>query len=725
MLNELLTLHRGAKQAGVEMEIRHPDIKDSRKIPTFVIGLSKTGNVAEISLKPAGLTPWTLRDGMHNSFPFVQVKPPLMGHQLDFDDELIEKVLDRRNDGRRKDFLKWFAEATPNTDALQEWPGDGLLNRLATRLEETGELTKGKAEVVPFSIDRFKIACDTLSGAGLLGLVGEKLMRELKKNPDSEFLEAAICLMLGKYNKSNTAWENAGGVIFEAAGCKTSIIDPRVVPLLSKCLNSNEAKSTDSSQGICALSGGKATSIIDDKFPQPNIPLLGQTYLYSKNDAAKANLRYGHSSVESMPVGIDLANSLSAAFSAITDSDRLMKTWRPIPGEAPKQTDLLLAYVLADPNIPIASVVVDVDDDDDDEDEEAREDRLANSIAEYENRTERILDAVKAKVGEDFRRTPVVFNVFRKVDPANRKVVYGGSRSIGDLHQAATEWCEGERNLPNLELLAKPAGKGKANRISPPHVSPLGMISFSKKSFRRGGIESQDVTGIPASEAMAFFLEPRDSGGVELYRRAHRLLRMVLRYRFQMCSNAVQLMRKHDLRMVDDANYEALRTVSVLGILLFKLGRTKEIYMKETAFQLGQLLAGADVVHAGYCLDVRGGSLPPSLLGNQIFAMAQTSPTQALSMWAKRWKPYEGWARRLQHSEKDQTRIEALKNSKGKADQQKGWDIKKALRNWRDMKPIAECLSGTLEECTVDDAFRVELLLGYMAGIPATKKEEA
>ena len=51
--------------------------------------------------------------------------------------------------------------------------------------------------------------------------------------------------------------------------------------------------------------------------------------------------------------------------------------------------------------------------------------------------------------------------------------------------------------------------------------------------------------------------------------------------------------------------------------------------MQGTAFKLGQLLAAADIVHAGYCADVRGGAVPPALLGNQVFAMAQGGTCQS------------------------------------------------------------------------------------------------
>lgn len=148
--------------------------------------------------------------------------------------------------------------------------------------------------------------------------------------------------------------------------------------------------------------------------------------------------------------------------------------------------------------------------------------------------------------------------------------------------------------------------------------------------------------------------------------------------------------------------------------------------MKETAFKLGQLLAAADVVHAGYCADIRGGDIPPSLLGNQVFAMAQTAPTKALATLCRRWKPYDGWAKR---TARDPNRVDLMIASKEKderqrkIEQQRGWDIKKALRQTREMRSLAAELASVLADCRIDDSFRAELLLGYIAGLP--KKEDS
>ena len=144
--------------------------------------------------------------------------------------------------------------------------------------------------------------------------------------------------------------------------------------------------------------------------------------------------------------------------------------------------------------------------------------------------------------------------------------------------------------------------------------------------------------------------------------------------------------------------------------------------MNGAAFKLGQLLAAADVVHAGYCADVRGGQIPSSLLGNQVFSMAQTSPAKALAILCRRWKPYDGWVKK---AARDVTRSGNLIASESKQEQQRGWDIRIALRHAREIGPLSSQLALALEDCRVNDIFRAELLLGYLAGLPKAELKDA
>ncbi len=109
------------------------------------------------------------------------------------------------------------------------------------------------------------------------------------------------------------------------------------------------------------------------------------------------------------------------------------------------------------------------------------------------------------------------------------------------------------------------------------------------------------------------------------------------------------------------------------------------------------------------------------LLGNQVFTMAQTAPTKALATLCRRWKPYDGWVKK---AARDRERIDRMVASKAHEEKQRGWDIRVALRHAREMRSLADELATSLAPCAIDDTFRAELLLGYIAGLPTGSDEE-
>lgn len=140
--------------------------------------------------------------------------------------------------------------------------------------------------------------------------------------------------------------------------------------------------------------------------------------------------------------------------------------------------------------------------------------------------------------------------------------------------------------------------------------------------------------------------------------------------------------------------------------------------MNEAAFRLGQLLSIADVVHAGYCADVRQGQVPPALLGNAVLTMAQANPAKALAALARRWKPYASWAKRASAAD-----AAKLRGSAKREESDRGWKISQAIWQHRRVAEISAALHGQLPQ-TVDDVFRAELLLGCVAGLPPRTRTE-
>jgi hypothetical protein len=717
MLNELVLIEAGARQAAIESVPLHRDVNPSptRSLPILHVRLNAASEIASIRPLSPDVKAWTLQDGQHNRFPFVQPKPPLWNVSSEHDEKRRVATNVRGSANERRDALLELAEsATLNVGSATQSVSEGFLSRLHERRQQLDSLLSSEAAVVPVLLARFLEACNSADGPiRLWRSIEEHLRRELLRTAEASWVNVAAALLVGRIDSKQRIWKCAGVLLFDC-DADIPIHDGRLASAVSGALDEREnAGSAGSKVGRCALTGGQGL-LLSGSFPQCTLPVIGQTYLFSKNTDVPANDRYHRFSSDSMQVGRETVARIGSTLRALTSAERSGKTWRKIPAQASKENDLLLAFVAAAPDAPIASALAD-EDDLFAEDARTAADTAGESIAEFEKRTQRIIEAVHAKVGADFRHTPVLMAVLRKVDKGNRKVVYSGAPTVGELYDAANEWAQGERNVPPwfaLPLFLK----GERNPIlgRPPHVAPLDVIAFSRQVFIRGGADRQEVAGVPASEAFALFLETRKPGRV-----GSRFLRLVLSRRTGLLARAACSLREPSGSSREFDRREALRTVTLVGVLLLKLGRTKENYMNDSAFKLGQLLAAADAVHAGYCADVRGGEVPPSLLGNQVFTMAQTAPATALAVLCRRWKPYAGWANKAAR----ERNTESLVNSKDKREERRGWDIRIALRQAREMAPLAEALRSGLDSCVPDDRFRAELLLGYVAGIPKSGSE--
>jgi hypothetical protein len=646
--------------------------------------------LAEIAILPAETTGklWTLRNGQHNSFPFIQLKHPLLSVPENRDWQAQEaKLWKSIQDPARRKRLRTLKNDFPCGAAwMAKWPEAGLKKSLIQRVTLLASLCGTEAAAVPVVVERFLIASNS----------GDKFLRELVENlvseadQDNEWLDLAHDLL------------TRGGALYidvPRGEFARDVADPRHVAALSGVLSRG---ANGGRLGRCALAG-ETLVLQDGSFPQPKLPVIGQTFLFSKNHDIPAAWRYGRYAAHAFPVGSELVERLGEALRELTAGHRRGVTWRSIPSERPKQTDLLLAFVRAAPDAPVIEIIAeDVD-------------QSAVRRASYLRRTERVIDAIKAKVGEDFRQTPVDVCVLRKVDLGNSKVIYDRATSVGELSDAATTWAAAEDNLPDWVRMPVPGGRGeKANWRGPPHLAPLQLPAVTRLQYIRGGTENEEVVGLSARDAFSLFLDDGDGP-----RRARLALRLVMGRHGRLLSGGCQALRKgfDHARSFDRA--AALRSLTLLGVLLGKLGRHKEAYMAATAFKLGQLLAIADVVHVGYCADRRGGDVPPVLLGNSILGMAQSDPTRALAALGRRWKPYGAWAKLPGTREL----AERLRKSTDPKEASRGWDIIRGASQATRGAELARDLHGHLP-AAINDAFRAELLLGYVAGLPRRGAED-
>jgi hypothetical protein len=688
MLSDLLVIDRSLQRAGFDIPLRHSAIKPPGRIPALQVRLDNSAPV-EVAFLPAERVSalWTFRAGNHNSFPFVKLNRPLLAGLGDNADWTSMTIAERRN------HLRALAKARPvDPDQWGNWPGASFVSSLEARREVLKRYDGEGLEAVIGLIDAFLRAAQPVK---LIAALVRLLLDATDQGDDAivNIVHDALCGRIKKRGKKiiveGTAifWDVARGrYTTDVANTKLSTLSAALTPAAE---NGNV--------GICDLTG-KRCQLHTGNYPVPKP--LGQTYIYSKNADIPAAARYGRFADGGIRVGSALAQRLAGALETITADHRKGKTWRSIPSEKSGDVDRLISFV---DNVELADIEL--------ADAFAEDGEAFDGRAAFLTRTERVIDAIKAKVDGDFRQTPVTVIILRKVDPGNAKVILHRPIKVGELYAAALDWDRAQKNVPDW-LVMPVRGKDKSIvRRGGPAIAPLQLPRVTRAAFIRDG-EAREPIGITAQDALTLFLN--DSG---LERLARSTLRIVLNRQGKLLSRTAHALR---LRRGGEwkRNADALRAVTLLGILLAKTGQ--ENYVNETAFKLGQFLGVADVVHAGYCADVRGGDAPPTLLGNSMLAIAQADPTRALAVLSRRWPPYAAWAKRpgVYATSK------RLRESDEGDEKARGWAIANAVWQARQVGDLTRELHGNLPR-KVDDRFRAELLLGYVAGLPRKNDSDA
>lgn len=705
MLNDLLLLQAGAARMGIAPAARHPQVQAPGRARVIHVRLDEGGEIAGLAVlaseQVAGL--WTFRDGNHNGFPFVQLKAPLLGP--DRGAEVKHRIEGADADGTRTALDAAVRE-------VSDWPAF-VSDKLIVRCEERRAAVDGidaASACVPAVLERGVAAMrDTAFRRKLCEALLETEAEGLLGNDGLALVVAALTgeAKQGQIVGPTLYFDVDGG--FRHGGRRQSTADvgqaQRHVANIVAALIAN---AREGSKGVCALTGEQA-ELHDGPFPKPTLPVVGGAFIYARNvDATPAALRYGDK--KTFAVGRDLPPLLAGTVEALTNDLREGRSWRSVPGERAKQSDLLVAAIEVDAEIAFADALTTSPDDIDAEAAEHAAANIEHVIRTFEAAT------INLKPGEEEPRATLL--LLRKIDPGNVKAILSRRLSAHDLFAAARRWAEMQRNVPDLRL---PVGKGKAPQ-RPHRIAPLQLPAVTRASFPRGGSEraTKPAPGLPPGEALALFLGDR---GAE--RIAAEALNMILRRQGGLLMATAHERRRGGFGAAD--NVAALRAVGVLGILLARLGREREDYMTGNAYRLGQLFAAADAVHAGYCADVRGGALPPTLLGNEILGVALRGPIQGLDLLSRRIRPYQAWGVHFAVGEKvgDGPRP-VLKDGRGWSPGPGGGQRMTAERRvelvrdsvWglRDLARLCRDIDRDRLGETPDDVARAEMILGYLAG---------
>ncbi len=527
-------MQRGLTSAGIKLEGVHPDVQPvSKNKKPLLVRLEPDGALDKIELLSGGFAGplWTFRDGKHNSFPFVSL-PPLLDFQSPEREAFNKSWKDAIAADRRKALCQATARYPSGGQGWDGWPGKGLLESLRRKRALLARI-ESEATAVPEVIHRFL----ALFGANRNGprrnfvdTLVAALAREVESGID-DWLEAGRAALVGEEKKDGQRKKLVGGEFyFDVAPGQfdRDVHDPHNRTASARALS----ESDHTEVGRCAIMGENA-QLHRDNFPQTNLPALGLSYVFSKNDDLPAAGSYGRFGHDAFPVGRLIVGALAGAISELVGASRENVTWCKVPGERRKTTDLLIAFVEGAPDAPAAGLFAG-NADGDPEDENAELD----PVAIYERRTERLIAAVKGKAQEDFRKTPVQVCLLRKVDEGNRKALLHRHLTVRQLYDCAQEWAQAQRNLPPWLFLWHKKERGR-----PRSLTPLSIPALTKRQFVRGGTQVTDAIGIPAAQAFGFFLQEGDTR-----RLAQRFLHVVLKRHHQLLEAAAHV--KHGAREI-------------------------------------------------------------------------------------------------------------------------------------------------------------------------------
>lgn len=645
MLNEGYVLYKSLQRCGIQLKSRHPDIKKPGKADGLIVGLDKNGEVGSVEYCPGEKAAqlWTIRKGNHRSFPIIKLQHPLW--EVDLNDTLRVK-LDKTKDEAAKRLLLITEEREVNTP--RNWVGK--LQQEVKLLQPYFKSNDHTYDAMYELISRFLRVKGTESFAN-------GLLRQIKKTQTEISYSLIEKTFIGKWNAKTGEFRAEVPLILDLSDWEkfsVRIASPQMESFISDCLFKRVR--LENNVGQSALSG-EYLPLEDDKFPNPNLPIVGNTYLFSVNPDTPCQSRYGRNSTDLCPVGRDEAIAIQDALNWITQEVRKGATWYGMPGTVASKNDLLIVYLENKPNAEVKNA------------------HLLGGVTENyfsESMYEKIAKvAIEALKGREIVRANDLIRLFalRRLDAGRVQISLSRTYTVGQLIKADEDWRKAWKNHPHItmpffrreiEKLLRKAGRNdtaiseyannpntKPALLTPLCPFPGDLLKITQHQWSRFGKKAIPVNGVSAGDIYDVFF----AGEGKQRRLIENLLDLTLQRTLPLLIGIGGAARRQEEKTYkDNARFTTLTVVAALAIYLYKLGIKKEVYMKDTFFYIGQFLSVVDTLHHEYCKHVRG-SVPPQLLGNAHLQIALDNPESAIELMSSRLRVYQAWARTGQGEE--------------------------------------------------------------------------
>lgn len=763
MLSETWRLWQALERSNLNPPPKHRRVfTPGRTLPCLRVRLGKGGTVCSVESVGDGDWPtWTVMEGKQNSFPVVRISDPLLDlpreHQvwkkLGFDEKGKRR---KQSPERRREVLEEIVGLVGSGQVSSK--GNDLWKRLrdnkACELLWVGR--KGGPELKAAGILALRFRKTAVSPDALLKDVSEMAIARLKQG-QLDALDAVEQLLVGKGprrldgKRPPTKVQLAFDLVSEdrfPAGVYGDRTRKALIFHLPQNLSPRwkQDKLSGVYQGHVDAFTGEQADLEDKTFPFVELPTSSSRLnnrpvgrkafpLSSMFSAARCNKRYGMTDAQVFPLARLRATRLKEALEYITLDERRERTWQHVSsgrfetrnGRKIEKPDLLIAYVEEKPVIDAKTAAY-------------FGQGPAETAAKFEIDAAAVCDALRGVARE---RPGSRLNLFliRETSKGQAQVVLSESPTIEEVLASAGRWEKaGSGNLPPIVLALPPPEQGQkvvdAGPMTPYPDQVVRLLSYQwvrdgsspKRPNGKRQEPKQAVVGPGLAEVLALML--RTEG--KWQPTARRLLSMVLQRLTPLLIGVFGAARafgprqdsKRDEQLSDylrDSRLAALRAVAVLGILLDALDCRKEVYMENAPYQVGQVLALADTIHKDYCVVVRKGSLPNSLIGTGLMRRALDSPAAALAELAERMIEYLRWAKTTAPPKPPDRNMPEQEQKRQKQMRRAYFETCDALKLYQ---PLAAALGNAVLPIECTDVMKAQLLLGFLASPPESGDEE-
>lgn len=728
MLNETWRVLQALERAGTRLEIPHPLIQPLPAAEKNIlrVRLNNAGGVVSVEevsdAERLGIK--RIVRASDGSFPVVKVNQPFLN--LSAKSVILDKLTKARQDQTRialvmeaatqGSYRSWVGAGWNWTDSLNK--ADVLIDKASNNAQAMG--LKDVAV-------RFKKALE--DETKFISDVGTVALRQLRTGSLGA-VKTVQELLIGKGKDNKGQDKKISVLLVLEIDDDRSIHQDQLWKYVAEVLPTNlaAAKRVQHHYAVASAFGGDET-LLEEPFSAVKLPVLAARFplisMASNADKAKCNKRYELTEYTVCPVTSGQSRRMAGALEWLVAKGKKGITWQGMPSgrfemdpkthRKKEKQDLLLVYV---------------------EDKPELAERTASYFgsgaeitqAQFDVDAKAICDALRGIMQVQPKSKLNLF-LIRKVSKGEMQIALAEQPLVKEVLDGAERWQAGAKNIPPVTMYLPPIAKGKETFPAVSDAHPLTPYSdqvvrlLSRQWVRDGASSkgsdgkpqkaSQEIVGPGLADVLALML--RMEGRWEST--AQHMLNLLVNRVGPLLLGVFGAQHAYGPRQAV-GHYEplfdypresreiALRAVAVFGILLDLLGSRKEAYMKEAPFQIGQVLALADTLHKDYCIVVRRGQMPNTLIGTSIMRRALDNPAGALADLSERMMEYLRWAKVAQVSQEwtndDQRRIA----------------VNEARKRLRQYQPLAEKLGNADLPTESNDIIKAQLLLGFLASPP-------